>query len=82
MRSPEYERYIRSEAWKQKAAERMSIDDYKCVMCGRPAACCRRSLQVHHISYKNLGHENALTDLVTLCGACHRKIHNYLNRRQ
>lgn len=79
MQSEFYKNYIKSELWEQKKEERMQIDDYKCVMCGRPRDRCR-VFQVHHITYRNLGHENALTDLVTLCGSCHKKIHNYYDR--
>lgn len=36
-------------------------------------------LNVHHKRYDNLGCED-LSDLVPLCGACHRLAHNYLDR--
>ena len=75
-----YDKYIRSDAWKQKEQERMRIDDNKCAMCGRPSEKTRHGLQVHHITYKNLGHEDVLADLVTLCAPCHKKMHNYLSR--
>ena len=38
-----------------------------------------KSVQVHHITYKNLGNENVLTDICTLCGSCYKKTHNYYN---
>ena len=79
MQSDFYKCYIRSDEWEEKKAQRMELDGYKCVMCGRPKANCR-SMQVHHVTYKNLGHEDILSDLCTLCGSCHKKIHNYLNR--
>ncbi|MBQ6531367.1 MAG: HNH endonuclease [Solobacterium sp.] len=59
----------------------MEIDGYKCVMCGRHISHCR-TMQVHHITYARLGNENVLTDLCTLCGSCHKKIHNYYNRKR
>lgn len=79
-RSEYYKGYIRSDEWKQKEQDRMKVDDYKCVMCGRPGERTRHGLQVHHITYRNLGHEDVLTDLVTLCAPCHKKMHNYLSR--
>ena len=79
-RSDFYNRYIRSEEWKQTEHERMRIDSYRCVMCGRPSEKTKHGLQVHHITYKNLGHEDIMADLVTLCAPCHIKMHNYLNR--
>lgn len=77
--SASYRRYIRSPTWQEKKRQRMEIDGYKCVMCGRHISHCR-TMQVHHITYARLGNENVLTDLCTLCGSCHKKIHNYYNR--
>lgn len=81
-RSDFYNRYIRSDEWKQKEQERMNVDDNKCVMCGRPSEKTRHGLQVHHITYNNLGNEDIMSDLVTLCAPCHKKMHNYLNRNR
>ena len=76
-----YERYLHSPEWEAKKAERLKIDKYRCVMCGRPAESCKRTpLQCHHISYERLGHEDVIWDLVTLCGTCHKRLHNYLAR--
>ena len=81
MQSDFYKNYMRSDAWAQKKQQRMQIDDYSCVMCGRSKDHCR-TLQVHHISYRRLGNEDVLEDLCTLCGSCHRKIHNYYGRKR
>lgn len=80
MQSAFYKQYMRSEAWAEKKRQRMEIDHNCCVMCGRPAEKTRNGLQVHHVTYKRLGHEDVLTDLCTLCGSCHKKIHNYYDR--
>lgn len=80
MPTKEYLDYMKSEVWEQKKQERISIDN-GCAMCGRPLNKIK-SVQVHHITYKNLGHEDVLNDLVTLCGSCHKKIHNYYNRKR
>ena len=81
MHSSMYESYMRSPEWEKKRKERLAIDGYKCVMCGRPLETCKKkSLDVHHISYENLGNENVYTDLVTLCSTCHRNLHKYLKR--
>lgn len=82
VRSEEYKKYILSPEWEAKKQERKQIDDFKCVCCGRSEDHTRRGLQVHHISYARLGHENVWTDLVTVCGSCHKKIHNYYDRRR
>lgn len=82
-----YDTYIRSDAWKYKKAQREQIDENKCVMCGRDASTCKNGLSCHHIRYYRngksiLGHENVWKDLVTLCPACHKKLHNFIDRKQ
>lgn len=79
--SKQYDDYMRSDAWEAKRQQRIEIDGYKCVMCGRPTQTMKK-INVHHISYRNLGNENVLTDLCTLCPTCHKHIHNYYNRRR
>ena len=80
MQTQEYKAYMRSNEWKVKKRERIAIDQ-GCVMCGRPLDKIR-SIQVHHITYQRLGNENVLTDLCTLCGSCHKELHNFYNRRR
>lgn len=80
--SVEYQKYIRSDAWAKKKAERLEIDNFKCALCGRPASKCKNGIQCHHVSYKNLGNENVYTDIVSVCGRCHKMLHAYYNRRQ
>lgn len=80
MKTQEYKDYMRSNEWKVKKRERIAIDQ-GCVMCGRPLDKIR-SIQVHHITYQRLGNENVLTDLCTLCGSCHKKLHNFYNRKR
>ena len=80
MQTQEYKDYMRSNEWKVKKRERIAIDQ-GCVMCGRPLDKIR-SIQVHHITYQRLGNENVLTDLFTLCGSCHKKLHNFYNRKR
>lgn len=66
-----YNKYLQSETWKIKKQAVLNRDSYQCQMCGRI-----HSLHVHHITYKNLGKE-PLSDLVTLCSFCHKKVHDY-----
>lgn len=80
MQTQEYKDYMRSNEWKVKKRERIAIDQ-GCVMCGRSLDKIR-SIQVHHITYQRLGNENVLTDLCTLCGSCHKKLHNFYNRKR
>lgn len=80
MRTEEYKKYMLSPEWETMKQVRKEIDGFRCVCCGRGEDRTRRGLQVHHISYTRLGHEDPFNDLVTLCGSCHKKIHNYYNR--
>lgn len=79
MQSEFYKRYIQSPAWEEKKRQRMELDGFRCVMCGRHKDHCR-TLQVHHITYRNLGDEDVRADLCTVCGSCHKKLHNYYDR--
>lgn len=83
--STEYNRYMKSDEWGKKRAERLALDEDKCVMCGRPNGVQKDGktpiLQVHHIHYNNLGNE-PLEDLVSLCAGCHKKIHKYYKRKK
>ena len=75
--SKEYDTYMRSQKWELKRQQRLKIDEFKCAMCGRPAATCKNgSLQIHHISYKRLTNEDVFEDLVSLCPRCHKLIHS------
>ena len=64
--NPEYERYIHSGAWREKANARLGMDGYVCRVCGG------RATDVHHLTYERFGHED-LGDLVSLCRRCHSK---------
>lgn len=79
MQTQQYKDYMRSDEWEAKKQERIAIDG-SCVMCGKPISRIR-SVQVHHVTYARLG-KNVLTDLCTLCGSCHKKIHAYYNRKR
>ena len=61
----EYDRYIKSDEWKNKSRERRKLDGC-CQSCGS-----KLNLQVHHKSYDSFGKEDIKHDLVTLCDDCH-----------
>lgn len=61
-----YAQYIASAHWKTKRQQRLEIDGRKCVVCKSD-----HGLSVHHLTYANLGNEDALRDLVTVCSECH-----------
>ena len=71
----------------RSAADRVRLvgdlsEDFERLVRSQPYITHCRTMQVHHITYERLGHENAYTDLVTVCGSCHKKLHNYYNRRR
>lgn len=65
-----YNTYLKSKHWKRKRKRALCNAGFSCQECGN-----RGSLQVHHLSYKNLGNEQDY-DLKVLCRSCHREVHN------
>ena len=64
--------YMKGPKWRAKRKEVLERDCYCCQTCG-----ANYSLNIHHISYKNMGDE-PLEDLVTLCQDCHTSLHRQL----
>lgn len=62
--------YLQSKEWNTLRKQILAIYNYKCGDCHEP-----KSLEVHHITYKNWRHEN-LEDLIPLCRECHQARHN------
>lgn len=67
---PDYQTYIQSPEWKARAKYIRARDNYTCQDCGATNV----SLDVHHLTYARLGHEDD-ADLLTLCRACHDARH-------
>lgn len=70
-----YSLYLKSPAWKSKRLRRLRKDKNSCVRCGDHATV------VHHLTYKRAGHE-LLSDLISMCEACHEEEHEYLEERR
>ena len=70
-----YDMYLKSEAWAETRKKLFEQVGRLCV-CGRPAT------QAHHKTYKNIGKENILKDLVGLCKKCHTDFHKLKNDRE
>lgn len=64
-----YREYLKTEHWKETREKALKRAGYKCQVCGYD-----KNLQVHHNTYKNIGHEDP-TDLVVLCWKCHKTFH-------
>lgn len=73
-----YKKYLKSPHWKDVRKRFYASEFYS----GRCECCFDRNvpLQVHHKSYKRLGRER-LSDLVALCGDCHKKTHEIVGGR-
>lgn len=69
-----YEEYLQSPHWLALRRQRCG-KKAKCVGCGS-----KKTLQLHHVSYDNVGHEEP-TDLIVVCRPCHMAIHAELDRR-
>lgn len=56
-----------------RATRRLTLkrDHYRCTVCG-----AFTELQVHHIVPRRLGGSDELSNLVTLCAACHLQLHH------
>lgn len=66
-----YHNYLKTDAWKSKAALVRKRDNNICQAClSAPAE------EVHHLTYQNIFKE-PLFELVSVCHACHSKIHNH-----
>lgn len=48
----------------------------RCLVC----RATRREIQLHHITYENLGNER-YSDVIALCKLCHDNLHKWLKRR-
>lgn len=66
--------YLKSAQWKQLKQQRRLIANNKCERCLSSSP-----LELHHITYKNLGNEN-IEDLALVCRRCHQHIHNTLGK--
>ncbi len=80
MRYRNYAEYLESPEWKAKVEERAKIDKYRCCMCGASGT-RTNGLECHHVTYRNIYHEDVFTDLLTLCRDCHCAVHRMMNRQ-
>lgn len=68
-----YKTYILSDKWKKKVAYIKLLRNNRCEVCGN-----KNNLQVHHLTYKNLGKEKD-EDLQLLCAKHHMEVHGIGN---
>jgi 5-methylcytosine-specific restriction endonuclease McrA len=75
-----YKAYLKSDKWARKREQAFLFYGKKCFACRT----YRGPIQVHHLTYQNLGNEN-LRELRPLCQKCHAKVdklHWKLGRRK
>jgi len=81
MTKGEYENYLLSEHW-VLFSNKVKRDRGKCQDCGIEALEAwkrdRQGLNVHHLTYENLGKEKD-ADVVVICHYCHLKRHGIEN---
>jgi len=68
-RNQPYAKYLRTDHWKSFRAKVLDQRGMKCSECG-----IAKKIQVHHLHYRNLGHE-LMSDVEVLCKTCHQKRH-------
>ena len=69
MSSAVYDEYLNSERWKVIRSQRLAVDCWECVLCGKPAD------HVHHRRYPKMLGTETVKDLVSLCQDCHTNHH-------
>lgn len=72
---PEYDRYIRSKAWREKREQILAHYGHTCSLCGS-----HTDLQIHHLHYNSVGTEQ-MADVAVCCKRCHFKLHHAGSRR-
>jgi len=74
MKRDEYQKYLQSTHWKERRKLAIEEAGSRCEKCGMPRWLARiaypQDLNVHHLSYANLGKEQ-YEDLEVLCLRCH-----------
>jgi len=70
LRSLPYSEYLATEHWRKTRERALNRDGFQCRICAS-----RKALEVHHLTYERRG-EELPTDLITLCGPCHKAQHD------
>ncbi len=65
----DYTKHINSDRWARRRLRAIDEVGGVCQVCGSTDR-----IQVHHLSYDNLGNEKP-EDLLVVCRECHRKVH-------
>ena len=63
-----------SKAWRGLVQEVFQRDQYRCQLCGFVFSC--DTLAAHHKKTVGSGGDDTAENLISLCQACHNKIHD------
>ena len=69
-----YGQYLSSEHWKNFKKSYKKEHPKKCYICSK-----KKTVQLHHMSYKNLGNEQ-FDEVVWLCRKHHHQLHKALGK--
>lgn len=74
-----YAEMLKDPRWQKRKTEILTRDNFTCQLCGDT----EKSLHVHHLRYikGNKPWEYEDEDLITLCGDCHNKTHEEINKQ-
>jgi len=78
MGSVRYDEYLKSDHWKNLRLSVLKRARFKCERCASEGK-VNNADHVHHINYKNL-HDVETTDLLAVCGKCHKRIHRAIEK--
>lgn len=68
-----YSQYLESKEWKTIRKKAKRLKKYKeCAVCGT-----KKAINLHHKSYRFLGTNKAMTDLMPLCEKHHSLVHKF-----
>jgi len=70
-RKEEYQKYLKSSAWRKKREELFVLRGKRCEKCSN-----ENYLQIHHLTYERIFNER-LEDLKILCKGCHSNEHSH-----
>jgi hypothetical protein len=73
LRAMPYADYLQTEHWLTTRKRALHRAGFQCKACE-----ATKALNVHHLTYANLGRENE-TDLIVLCQPCHDLTHRLVN---
>jgi hypothetical protein len=78
-RKSKYLAYINSKEWKELKLDLLIKRGCRCEKCGIDKQ--PNLIQVHHLTYDRLYNELE-TDLLLVCGKCHKEIHNIKDKKK